>query len=346
MRIGVILSHGGLAGLWTPGCQGAALVAAAELNAQGGVLGQNVEIILQDSGETVQSARAAAEKLLLDDCVDAVIGLQASHLRSAVRDGLHGLAPYVYTPQYEGGHCGAGVAALGVTDAEVLDPAIQWLGENRGVSRVFFAGNDYIWPRVAYGTAETAVRLGGGRMVGHALLPLHDRDYNAVMAAIARADPDMVVVALLGEDAVAFNRAFADAGLSQRMLRLNLAFEETQLLGVAPENAENLFATASYFSGTTGHGRERLLEDYRRSFAGRLPEVTTNSLNCYDAIHLVAGLARHVGRVDGHLMARLLRQRIPRSLAYRMIGRSEIGTRVALAEADGTGFRVRQSWNI
>ncbi|MTE01477.1 ABC transporter substrate-binding protein [Paracoccus sp. YIM 132242] len=344
MRIGVILSHGGLAGLWTPGCQGAALVAAAELNAQGGVLGQEVRIILQDSGETAHSARAAAERLVVDERADAVIGLQASHLRSAVRDGLHGLAPYVYTPHYEGGHCGPGVVTLGVTDAEVLNPAIAWLAEHRGVSRVFFAGNDYIWPRVAHGTAETAVRLGGARMVGHALLSLHGRDYAPVMAAIAAARPDLVVVALLGEDAVAFNRAFADAGLSQRVLRLALAFEETQLLGVAPENAENLFATASYFSGITGHGRERLLDEYRRSFAGRLPDVTTNSLNCYDAIHLVAGLARHVGRVDGHLMARVLRQRIPRSFAYRMIGRSEISARVALAEADGTGFRVRQSW--
>ncbi|MGN7871104.1 ABC transporter substrate-binding protein [Paracoccus sp. 22332] len=344
MRIGVILSHGGLAGLWTPGCQGAALVAAAELNARGGVLGQEVQIIQQDSGETAQSARAAAERLVLDECADAVIGLQASHLRSAVRDGLHGLAPYVYTPQYEGGYCGAGVATLGVTDAEVLNPAVAWLIENRGVSRVFFAGNNYIWPRVAYGTTEAAVRLGGAQMVGHALLPLHERDYGQIMTAIARASPDLVVVALLGEDAVAFNRAFADAGLSHRTLRLTLAFEETQLLGVSPENADNLFATASYFNGTTGHGREQLLEEYRRSFAGRLPEVTTNSLNCYDAIHLVAGLAHHVGRVDGHLMARALRQRIPRSFAYQLIGRSEISARVALAEADGTEFRVRQCW--
>ncbi len=344
MRVGVILSHGGLAGLWTPGCQGAALVAAAELNASGGVLGQEVQIVLRDSGETVASARAAAESLLLDDRVDAVIGLQASHLRSAVRNGLHGLAPYVYTPQYEGGYCGAGIATLGVTDAEVLTPAIDWLIANRGVQRVFFAGNDYIWPRVAYGTAEAAVRRGGGQIVGHALLPLRERNYDAIITAITAARPDLVVVALLGEDAVAFHRAFAEAGLSHRTLRLSLAFEETQLLGVTPDNAENLFATASYFSGTTGHGRDQLLDGYRRCFAGRLPDVTTNSLNCYDAIHLVAGLARHVGRVDGHLMARVLRQRMPRSLAYRLIGRSEISAKVALAEADGTEFRVHQSW--
>lgn len=346
MRVGVILSHGGLAGLWTPGCQGAALVAAAELNAAGGVLGREIEIVNCDSGETPQSAFDAARTLALDDRVDAVIGLQASHLRSSVRRGLGGLAPYVYTPHYEGGTCGPGTASLGVTDQEVLTPGIAWLVERRGAQRFFFVGNDYIWPRIAYGTTGAAVRRAGGAMVGHALVNLHDRVYSPILDRIRATRPHVVVMALLGEDAVAFNRAFSEAGLATESLRLMLAFEETQLLGVAPENAENLFAGASYFQGTTDHGRDALMENYQSSFGGTLPDVTTNSLNCYDAVYLVAALARQVGHVDGHLMARQLRNRLPRSRVYEMIGRSAISARVVLAEASGTAFCVRQSWSV
>ena len=65
MKIGLILSHGGLAGIWTLGCQGAALLAAAELNAAGGVLGQEIEIIPVDSGATQASAFRAAQGLVL-----------------------------------------------------------------------------------------------------------------------------------------------------------------------------------------------------------------------------------------------------------------------------------------
>ncbi|CAM3248647.1 substrate-binding domain-containing protein [Paracoccus nototheniae] len=346
MRVGVILSHGGLAGLWTPGCQGAALVAAAEVNAAGGVLGHEIEIVHCDSGETPQSAFQAARTLAIKDRVDAVIGLQASHLRSSVRRGLGGLAPYVYTPHYEGGSCGPGTASLGVTDQEVLAPGIAWLAERRGAQRFFFLGNDYIWPRIAIGTTGAAVRRAGGQMVGHALVDLHDRDYAPVLDRIRAARPDVVVMALLGEDAVAFNRAFAGAGLATGCLRLMLAFEETQLLGVAPENAENLFAGASYFQGTTDHGRDALMENYHASFGGMLPDVTTNSLNCYDAVYLVAALARQVGHIDGHLMARQLRSRLPRSRVYELIGRSAIRARVALAEAGGTEFCVRQTWQV
>lgn len=341
----MILSHGGLAGLWTPGCQGAALVAAAELNAAGGVNGREIQIVNRDSGETPQSAFAAARKLALDDRVDAVIGLQASHLRSSVRRGLGGLAPYIYTPHYEGGTCGPGTASLGVTDQEVLTPGIAWLAERRRAERFFFCGNDYIWPRIAFDTTRAAVRSAGGTMVGHALIDLHDRDYAPVLDRIKSLRPDVVVIALLGEDAVAFNRAFAEAGLAKGCLRLMLAFEETQLLAVAPENAENLFAGASYFQGTTDHGRDALMENYHSSFGGTLPDVTTNSLNCYDAVYLVAAMARRNGHTDGHLMARQLGRRLPRSCLYEMIGRTAISARVVLAEANGTTFSVRQTWH-
>ena len=62
MKIGLILSHDGLAGIWTLGAQGAALLAAAELNAAGGVLGQEIELVQIDSGDTQASAYKAAQK--------------------------------------------------------------------------------------------------------------------------------------------------------------------------------------------------------------------------------------------------------------------------------------------
>ncbi|RBP80128.1 amino acid/amide ABC transporter substrate-binding protein (HAAT family) [Rhodobacter sp. 140A] len=344
MKIGLILSHDGLAGLWTLGCQGGAILAAAELNAAGGVLGEEVEIVHIDSGETAQSAFRAAQRLAIEENVDAVIGLQSSNLRPAVRRGLAGLAPYIYTPHYEGGFCGPGTATLGITDAEVLIPSLDWMFTHRRARRFFFVGNRYIWPRVAHGTTETAIRMIGGEFVGDAFLSLGQRDYDETLLKIARARPDVVVVAMLGEDSVCFNRAFADAGLSRRIIRLNLAFEETQLLGVSDGCSENLFAAQAYFDSSRGHNRDDLAARYESCFSGELPSMTTNSVNCYDAIYLVAALADRIGRVDGHLMARFLRDRLPRAAAYRLIGRSDADAGVRLAEAEGVEFQVRETF--
>jgi ABC-type branched-subunit amino acid transport system substrate-binding protein len=344
MKIGLILSHDGLAGLWTLGCQGGAILAAAELNAGGGVLGREIEIVHVDSGETARSAFHAAQRLAIDENVDAVIGLQSSDLRPAVRRGIGGLAPYIYTPHYEGGFCGPGTATLGITDGEVLIPSLEWMFTHRRARRFFFVGNNYIWPRVAHGTTENAIRMIGGDLMGEAFLPFGLRDYTETLQRIERTRPDVVVVAMLGEDSVCFNRAFAEAGLSRRTMRLNLAFDETQLLGVSEEYSENLFAAQAYFDSSRGLGRDALAEKYESCFSGDRPGMTANAVNCYDAIYLVAALARQIGRVDGHLMARFLRARLPRDSAYRLIGRSDADARVRLAEADGVQFQVRDTF--
>ncbi|WP_252737380.1 substrate-binding domain-containing protein [Citreicella sp. C3M06] len=345
MKIGLILSHEGLAGIWTLGCQGGAFLAAAELNAAGGVLGQEIDIVQVDSGESRDSACKAAQRLALDENVDAVIGLQSSDLRPAVRRGLAGLAPYIYTPHYEGGFCGPGTAPLGITDSEVLNPSLDWLAQHRGGKRFFFVGNDYIWPRVAHGTTEEAVRGAGGRFVGQALMPLGQRDYAPVLDAIRKAHADVVVIAMLGEDSVCFNRAFAEDGLASSVIRLNLAFDETQLLALADVGTENLFAAQAYFDTSRGDGRDALAERYDACFSGQRPTMTANAVGCYDAIYLVAAIARQVGRIDGCQMAHFLRPRLQRDRAYHMIGRSDAAAGVRLAEAEGIDFVVRSAFS-
>ena len=47
------------------------------------------------------------------------------------------------------------------------------------------------------------------------------------VARLARSGADVVVCALLGQNAVDFNRAFARAGLDSRMLRFGLIVDET-----------------------------------------------------------------------------------------------------------------------
>ncbi|HEY0276483.1 MAG TPA: substrate-binding domain-containing protein [Paenirhodobacter sp.] len=343
MKLGLILSHTGLAGLWTPGCEGGAMLAVAEFNARGGALGQEIELINADAGDTPESAFAAAQRLVLDERVDAVIGLQSSNLRSAVRKGIAGLAPYIYTPHYEGGYCGPSTATLGITDTEVLDPGIHWLAQKRKAQRYFFVGNDYIWPRVAYGTTEHAVSQAGGRIVGRGLIPLGSRDYCEILDQIRQARPHVVVIAMLGEDAVCFNRAFAEAGLAGGILRLSLAFDETQLLGVSAEYSENLFAAQAYFDTSRGRDRDEMVENYNCNFEGIRPGVTANAVNCYDAVYLVAALAQQVGRIDGYLMAQKLKKRLSRAHAYNLIGRSAEDSGVLLAEADGIDFLVRET---
>ena len=332
-------------GLWAPSAEGCAVAAANEINEAGGVLGAEVELFEENAGATPQQAHDATQKLIFEHNVDAIVGMQASYMRSAVRDAACGLAPYIYTPQYEGGFTGPGTATVGITDTEVLNPGIDWMVQKKRARRFFFLGNDYIWPRVAFGTSMKSVRDAGATCVGQAILPLGSRDYGQVLDQIRASQPDVVICVLLGEDSVCFNRAFAEQGLSRHILRLTLAFEETLLYAVGPENVENLFAVQTFFSNNAPQHRDRMLDSYRKVFPGGVPTINANAMNVYDSVHLVAELARKARRVDGLLMARLLDRNFNRPTVYDILGKPEVAPvpKIHIAEADGTRFEIRES---
>ncbi|MEM9048220.1 MAG: ABC transporter substrate-binding protein [Pseudomonadota bacterium] len=342
MRLGLVLPRRGPSGLWAMGCEAAAALAVAEINAAGGVLGAQVGLSVACSGETPESAADAADRLCRSDAVDAVIGFQPSHMRGAVRDRLGGRVPYFYTPQYEGGFAGPATVALGLTDAEVLGPALAWLSAVRHVRRAYFVGNDYIWPRTAHGTAQDAMSRNGVTSVGSTVIPFGYQDYGAVLSAIRTARPDLVVTVLLGEEAIRFHRAFALAGMARTTLRLALATDETLLLGIGPDAAENLFAADSFFAGRACRHRDGMLERYSQAFGTGRPGVNVFSLGCYDAVHLAARLARGVGRADAQGLLQAIGHGPRRRCGVRPAGLS--GPRrhlpIHIAEADGTGFRV------
>lgn len=131
MRVGLLCARSGVGGIWTPSLDAAAILGAAEVNAEGGVLGHDVELVFGDCGETPAEAEAAVDALLEVDCSDAIVGAHASHLRDAISQRISNKAPYIYTPQYEGIACGPSTVAIGSTDAELLGPALHWLGQEK-----------------------------------------------------------------------------------------------------------------------------------------------------------------------------------------------------------------------
>lgn len=345
MKIGLLVSRSGPAGLWAPSCDHGAMLAVAELNAAGGVFGREVGIVLADAGQSTSEAEAAARQMADIEDVDAVVGMHPSNARAAIHRGLRGRVPYVYTPQYEGGERAPYLVTTGGTDDEVLGPAVAWLAERRHASRFFLVGNDYVWPLRAHEIARGIVRSCGGSVVGQAIVPFAVGNFSAVIDSIRAARPDVIVIALLGLEAARFNRAFAEAGLARTILRLGLATDESVLYAIGAENTENLYVPLNYFAHMHSAANDRFLETYHDSFGEVAPPVNLSCQSCYDGVHFVANLARSVGRADGVALARALRRPVGRSAARSTLLKTPLGPhlRVHLAVAEGIEFRTLAS---
>ncbi|MEA3536647.1 substrate-binding domain-containing protein [Rhizobium sp. CC-YZS058] len=303
MKVGMLHHRSGAAGLWGPSMDAAAVVAAAEINDAGGILGDDVELVFADCGWSTRDAFRAVDDLMEIEQVEAIVGSHASLIRDPVSSRISSRIPYIYTPQYEGAACGPSTVATGDTDRELLEPAIRWLREEKAAQRFFFVGNDYIWPRMALETTKALMALTGSHFIGQAMVPVDQQDHFGLLETIRRSKAQVVIMALLGHSAVLFNRAFAAAGMDEKILRFGLIIDETVICGIGAHATTNLFTASSYFADHHSRSNDRFLERYHDAFGTITPPVSAASIGYYEGLHLLAGLSRKLGTHDGPSLA-------------------------------------------
>ncbi|SHE50509.1 ABC-type branched-chain amino acid transport system, substrate-binding protein [Kaistia soli DSM 19436] len=342
MKVGLLHPRSGIMGMWAPAMDAAATLGAAELNAAGGILGEEIELVFGDCGFAVSQAVDAVDTLIEVDGAEVIIGGHTSNIRDAVSQRISSKVPYIFTPQYEGLACGPSTVAIGSTDQELLGPALHWLRHAKGAERFFFVGNDYIWPRMALSTTRRLLRRQGGELVGQAIMPTRLADNSEVLKKIAASGAQVVIQALVGLCSVEFNRAFAAAGLDQKMLRFGLIVDETVICGIGADASTNLFTAASYFAVNQSRSNDHFLELYHDAFGAFAPPVSAASVSYYEALHVLAGLARDLGTRDSRALANHLHRPISRPAVRHMLDNKPVGQipPVYIGRADGVRLEV------
>jgi urea transport system substrate-binding protein len=344
IRIGLLIAFEGPPGIWALSSELSAILAVAEINNTGGLLGRHVELVAINSGVTARSAAQAAADAVEIDGVDAIVAMVPSFARAPVAQRLNGRVPFVYTPQFEGHEADRSVVTVGETAEELLKPGIFWLSENKSAQRFFLVGTDYVWPRVTFAAARRIIRDMNGMVVGEKYLPFGHDDYDAALAEIRRSHADVVVPYLVGNDSITFHRAFAESGLAQQMLRFTSAVDETVLYGIGPENSENLYVTSAYFAALRSRNNDRFLENYHDAFGTTPPPASGFGQSCYEGIHCLAGLVRSAGA----LRVPELRRKVGRAVQGRTARgfESQVAAGAArpvhFAAVDGCDFRIVQ----
>jgi len=291
IRLGLLVPFQGADAIWGPSCQYSAVLAAAELNRNGGILGRQVELFAVDAGGDPQRVVTRAWELVEEHNIDALIGVHLSSVRLALREAFAGVVPYVFAPLYEGGERTRGVFAIGDTPERQFPAAVNWLMKNRRAQRWFLVGNDYIWPRASHAVVRRIVSQAQGSVVGEEYIGLGQENIASVIEKIAKLKPDIIFESLVGSDCVMFNRAFSRAGLSRSIDRLSGAIEENTLLGIGASHTQNLYCAASYFSALNTATNRDFMSQYRAAFGANAPIQGVLSHSCYDAIHFFAKLS-------------------------------------------------------
>lgn len=340
-RIGLCVPLGGVTGIWGPSALASAKLAAAELNRASGIGGRPCRLVAVDADDDATLLETVLGDLVHSGEVDALVGMHTSFVRQRILSAVGGDIPFVYTPLYEGGESTPGVFAIGDTPARQLQPAIAWLAKRERPKRWALLGNDYVWPRVSNRLARGYIAQCGAEVVSETYVPLHTADYSAQLAAIRRSGADAVLLSLVGEDAIAFNRAFGEHGMGRSTLRLSCAIEENELLAIGAANTERLYVAASYFAALQTDANIAFKECYHGHFGERAPTLNSLGQSTYEGVHFLASLFER-GLFEPGQWGQARRE----PLAYRSAREAVYGgdgTNLApiyIAVAEGHAFRI------
>ncbi|MFJ2609197.1 substrate-binding domain-containing protein [Streptomyces sp. NPDC091279] len=295
LLVALVIPLSGPAGIFGPSCELSAQLAVAELNAAGGVLDREVRLVVLDGGRAPDRVADDVAGLVELGAVDAVVGWHTSAVRQALAPRIAHRVPYIYTAQYEGGEMTPGLFLTGETDVQQLAPAMRLLAEATGARRWCTVGSDYVWPRVTARLARRLAKECRGGVVEEVFLPLDTEEFAPALRRIEASGANAVLMLLLGDDAVRFNRAFTAAGLHQRCVRLSTHMDENLLLATGAEATEGLWATAGYFDSLMTPESLSFSHRYVRRFGPDAPLAGSLGESCFEGILLLAALTAHHG---------------------------------------------------
>lgn len=333
----------GPAGIFGPSCESCGTLAMEEINTEGGVLGRELQLLPVDGGAAPDEVAREVDALVRAGSVDAVTGWHISAVRESVAPAIDGRVPYAYTALYEGGEHRPGVFLTGETPDLQLGPTLDWFAETVGVRRWTIVGDDYVWPRRSAAVARRYLRRIGGTVCDEMYVPLGTSRFEQVLRRVDRSGCEAVLMLLIGNDAVAFNRSFAAAGMDRDILRFSSLIDENVLLASGADNTRGLMTSAGYFEDLATTAGLDFAAAYARRFGPEAPVLNSLGESCYEGVRLLTALIRRAGSAEVAPMMAVsdgLSYESPRGTVE--VRDRHLRQRVFLAAADGLTWDVIQ----
>ena len=166
VKIGLLHSTTGSMAISEQSVLNAELMAIAELNNSGGVLGHQIQVVTENGESDYNVFADKARKLLEEDKVVSIFGCWTSDSRKAVKAVVEEYYNLLWYPvQYEGMEASPNIMYIGSCPNQQVVPAIDYCAENFG-KRMYLLGNDYIFPQIANKIIKAQLKDMGGECVG------------------------------------------------------------------------------------------------------------------------------------------------------------------------------------
>jgi branched-chain amino acid transport system substrate-binding protein len=286
------------------GCQ----LALEQINAKGGILGRQVELLVEDStsgdaGTAVQKAR----KLIERDKVDFLLGNVNSALALAMAQvsnekGVLHVVPGGHTDAITGASCHWNVFRIcntTQTEANAVTPSLM----KNGGKKWYYITPDYAFGHTLQSGLEKACAKAGGTKVGGDLTPLGTTDFSSYLIKAQAAKPDVIILLPQGDDMINVIKQAVQFGLDKRFYIAGAQQELEAMEGLPPEARIGTWVVEWYWNQPhVPHVAEFVAEIKKKT--GRVP--TERTWFGYAATWTCALAANGAKSLDAPKMAKFL----------------------------------------
>lgn len=306
LKIGLIAPLTGAASLEGTSMQQGFELGLEAVNAQGGVLGHDVELVVADDMSEAATSTQAAQRLVREEHVDYLFGTIAGDTTNAVASvATEAEVPFSSAIMGIVPSCSPHFWPFGVTEPMVLEEIVPRMVEEYG-PRVAFAGNDYLFPREYADVARTALDEAGAEFVVEEYSPLGTSEWQPVIAKMQQADPDWILTGVVGGDAVAFTQQAEQFGLLEGRGFTGTTHQQ-EFYGAISSAVEGRTTVLPYTDQLGDAANEEFVTEYRDAydFDGPIPAVAATS---YMAAQFIASAVEAADAYDADSISEQMAQ--------------------------------------
>ena len=227
------------------------MMAIAEFNERGGVLGRRIETVHLDTETIPATGSRVAERLITREECGFLIGAVSSGVANAISQvaqkyGTVYLNTNSSSPTESGENCHRVKFVWDGNGTNFAKATVKTAIEACGRKWMLLT-NDYVWGHNTAASTKALLAEFGGEVMDEFLVPQGTRDFSAALLSIQQAGPDVVAAAVGGDDQKVLRQQVAQLGMGDNPAWINNQQDWPDVYGLPLDNLFGVFGTTWYY---------------------------------------------------------------------------------------------------
>jgi branched-chain amino acid transport system substrate-binding protein len=247
-------------------------LAAKEVNASGGIMGRQIQLLFEDEEANPSVAVQKADKLFEVQKVDFLTGTVNSGSTLAVGQIAERANKLIATTvsfadSITGDKCSPNVFRVNAQAWQQSTSLAAWVSKQKPKANVFFLGPDYEMGRSTVAAFKRAITGLGGTAVGEVFAPLDNKDYTQYFGQLRQAKPDVLYTSVAGNDIVRLLTQMQDFGLLGKLLVVGASGSLTsQNIGAIGAAADGFGTGVGYSTQISSDANKKFVADFKAAY--------------------------------------------------------------------------------